>query len=132
MMWRDLQNMFLSPKNRNSLMDQWLGLHAFTAERLSSIPGQGTKIQHAAHYNQEKRGPKSKWKQCTYGAAAAKSPAVYIWYIYVKNKWLLWKGNIHICMYMHQISYKDTQKTSCLKEGKDTLILNLFFLTYYL
>ena len=36
-------------------MGQWLGLHAFTAERLSSIPGQETKKQHATHYNQEKK-----------------------------------------------------------------------------
>ena len=28
----------------NSLVVQWLGLHAFTAEGLGSIPGQGTKI----------------------------------------------------------------------------------------
>ena len=61
-MWHDRQNMFLSPKSRNSLMGQWLGLHAFTAERLSSIPGQGTKIQHATHYNQEKKRSKKQVK----------------------------------------------------------------------
>ena len=31
---------------RNSLAVQWLGLCAFTAEVATSIPGQGTEIQH--------------------------------------------------------------------------------------
>ena len=31
----------------NSLVFQWLGLHAFTAQGLGSIPGQGTKIPKA-------------------------------------------------------------------------------------
>ena len=31
----------------NSTVVQWLGLSAFTAEDLASIPGQGTKIPHA-------------------------------------------------------------------------------------
>ena len=31
-------------KIRNSLVVQWLGFHAFTAEGVSSIPGWGTKI----------------------------------------------------------------------------------------
>ena len=31
----------------NSLMVQWLGLHAFTAKGPGSIPGQGTKIPQA-------------------------------------------------------------------------------------
>ena len=30
-------------KNQNSLMVQWLGLRASTAEATGSIPGQGTK-----------------------------------------------------------------------------------------
>ena len=33
----------------SSLAVQWLGLHAFTAVGLSSIPGQGTKILQAEH-----------------------------------------------------------------------------------
>ena len=37
-------------KDRGStLAVQWLGLHAFTAVGLSSIPGQGTKILQAEH-----------------------------------------------------------------------------------
>ena len=32
------------PLGGNSLTVQWLGLHAFTAEGLGSVPGQGTKI----------------------------------------------------------------------------------------
>ena len=32
------------PNLGNSLVVQWLGLHAFTAEGLDSIPGLGTKI----------------------------------------------------------------------------------------
>ena len=32
----------------NSLVVQWLGLHAFTAKGPGSIPGQGTKIRQAA------------------------------------------------------------------------------------
>ena len=38
----------------NSLVVQWLGLHAFTAEGLSLIPGQGTKIPQASPHGQEK------------------------------------------------------------------------------
>ena len=34
------------PPEGNSLTVQWLGLHAFTAEGLGSIPHQGTKIPH--------------------------------------------------------------------------------------
>ena len=37
----------------NSLVVQWLGLHAFTAEGPGSIPGWGTKIPQAM-----RRGPK--------------------------------------------------------------------------
>ena len=36
-------------------MVQWIELHAFTAEGLGSIPGQGTKIPQAVHYGQKKR-----------------------------------------------------------------------------
>ena len=34
--------------SRNSLVGQWLGLHAFTAKGLGSTPGQGTKTLQAA------------------------------------------------------------------------------------
>ena len=36
-------------------MVQWLGLHAFTAEGLGSIPGQGTKILQAVQCRQKKK-----------------------------------------------------------------------------
>ena len=39
----------------NSLEVQWLGLHAFTAEGLGSIPGQGTKIPQAARRDEKKK-----------------------------------------------------------------------------
>ena len=39
----------------NSLAVQWLGLRAFTAEGLGSIPGQGTKIPHTMWHSQKKR-----------------------------------------------------------------------------
>ena len=40
-------------KCRNSLVVQWLGLHAFTAEGEGSIPGQGTKILQAMQCGQK-------------------------------------------------------------------------------
>ena len=39
----------------NSLVVQWLGLHAFTAEDLGSIPGWGTKIPQAVQNGQKKK-----------------------------------------------------------------------------
>ena len=42
-------------KTRNSLAVQWLGLRAFTAGVTGSIPGQGTKIPHAAQPSQKER-----------------------------------------------------------------------------
>ena len=41
-------------------MVQWLGLHASTARGMGSIPGQGTKIPHAAHHGQKKQKQKQK------------------------------------------------------------------------
>ena len=38
----------------NSLAVQWLGLHAFTAKGMGSIPGQGTKIPQATQYSKNK------------------------------------------------------------------------------
>ena len=38
---------------RNSLMVQWLGLHALTAKGTGSIPGRGTKIPQAMRSNQK-------------------------------------------------------------------------------
>ena len=35
----------------NSLAFQWLGLHAFTAEGMDPIPGQGTKILQTSWYS---------------------------------------------------------------------------------
>ena len=43
------------PNLGNSLVVQWLGLHAFTAEGLGSIPGQRTKIPQAASRGQKKQ-----------------------------------------------------------------------------
>ena len=37
-----------------SLVDQWLGLHAFTAEGVGSIPGRGTKIPQAVQRSKKK------------------------------------------------------------------------------
>ena len=39
----------------NSLVVQWLGLRAFTAEGSGSIPGQGTKIPQAVWQGQKKK-----------------------------------------------------------------------------
>ena len=39
----------------NSLVVQWLGLSAFTAESLGSIPGQGTKILKATQCSKKKK-----------------------------------------------------------------------------
>ena len=38
-----------------SLVGQWLRLHASTAGSAGSIPGQGTKIPHAALLSQKKK-----------------------------------------------------------------------------
>ena len=43
------------PDLGNSLVFQWLGLHAFTAEGPGSIPGQGTKIPQAVSRGQKKK-----------------------------------------------------------------------------
>ena len=39
----------------NSLVVQWLGLSAFTAESLGSIPGRGTKIPQAVRHGKMKK-----------------------------------------------------------------------------
>ena len=39
----------------NSLVVQWLGLCAFTAESLGSVPGWGTKIPQAVRCGQKKK-----------------------------------------------------------------------------
>ena len=49
----DQWNRIESPEN--SLAVQWLGLCAFTAEGMGSIPGQGTKILQAAPHNRKKK-----------------------------------------------------------------------------
>ena len=38
----------------NSLLVQWLGLHAFTAKGMGSIPGRGTKILQAVRHMAKK------------------------------------------------------------------------------
>ena len=45
---------------RNSLVVQWLGLHALTAEGPGSIPGRGTKIPQAVQHG--KKPPKKQNK----------------------------------------------------------------------
>ena len=42
----------------NSLVVQWLGLGAFTAEGLGSTPGWGTKIPQAARCNEKNKNKK--------------------------------------------------------------------------
>ena len=52
----------------NSLAVQWLGLHAFTAKNLGSVPGQETKIPYAAWCSQkEKRNRKKSKTEDNYG-----------------------------------------------------------------
>ena len=41
-------------------MVQWLGLHTFTAEDASSIPGQGTKIPQATQCSKKKKSYRHK------------------------------------------------------------------------
>ena len=45
----------------NSLVVQWLGLHASTAGGPGSIPGWGTKILQAAQHGQKKNPKKLQW-----------------------------------------------------------------------
>ena len=47
---------------RNSLVVQWLGFHALTAEGLGSIPDQGTKMPQAAQHGQG-REEKRDWRR---------------------------------------------------------------------
>ena len=47
--------MWKTKKWVNSLVVQWLGLHAFTAEGAGSIPGRGTKIPQASQHGQKKK-----------------------------------------------------------------------------
>ena len=42
---------------RTSLLVQWFGLHALTAEGMGSIPSQGTQIPQAAWHSQKKKKP---------------------------------------------------------------------------
>ena len=44
------KNIYLKKQLGNFLVVQWLGLQAFTAEGLDSIPGPGTKIPQAAQH----------------------------------------------------------------------------------
>ena len=47
-------------KEGNSLVVQWLGLIAFTAEGPGSFPGRGTKIPQAAQCGQKNKNLKNK------------------------------------------------------------------------
>ena len=49
-----IKELFLKMAFGNSLVVQWLGLSAFTAEGLGSIPGRGTKIPQAVRRGQKK------------------------------------------------------------------------------
>ena len=57
------------PDLGNSLVVQWLGLHAFIAEGPGSIPGQGTKIPQAVSRGQKKK--KSRFYPERYGQLSA-------------------------------------------------------------
>ena len=48
----------------NSLVAQWLGLHAPTAGGPGSIPGWGTKIPHAVQRSQKKKKKDNNKKVC--------------------------------------------------------------------
>ena len=50
MEWIFLAKLILT---ENSLVVQWLGLHALTAEDAGSISGQGTNIPRAMHHDQK-------------------------------------------------------------------------------
>lgn len=45
-----LSEEILWQSNASSLAVQWLGLHSFTAEGLSSVPDHGTKVPQAMQY----------------------------------------------------------------------------------
>ena len=47
---------------RNSLVVQWLGFHALTAEGLDSIPDQSTKMPQTAQHGKEREG-KRDWRR---------------------------------------------------------------------
>ena len=61
----------INPAWRTSLVVQWLGICAFTAGVMGSIPGQGTKIPHAALCSQKKKPPNPIWKK-----TAVRQPSV--------------------------------------------------------
>lgn len=46
--------------NRNSLLVQWLGLHASIAGAVALIPGQGTEVSHVMWHHQKKKKPNNK------------------------------------------------------------------------
>ena len=47
----------LKKNEGNSLVVQWLGLHAFTAKNLGSVPGQETEIPYAAWQPKRRKKP---------------------------------------------------------------------------
>ena len=50
-----MEHVFFVENSGSSLAVQWLGLCAFTAMGLSSIPGQGTKIPQAEWYSPKQK-----------------------------------------------------------------------------
>ena len=56
-----------SKEGGDSLVVQWLGLHALNAEGLGSIPGQGTKIPQALQRSQKNKNLKKKKKESKEG-----------------------------------------------------------------
>ena len=55
------QFFFIKRENRSSLVVQWLRLHASTVGGTSSIPGQRTKIPHAAQCSQKQTNKKNNY-----------------------------------------------------------------------
>ena len=53
---------FKNPKTGNSLVFQWLGLWAFTAKGLGSVPGWGTKIPQATKCGKKKKNTQKNTK----------------------------------------------------------------------
>ena len=52
-LWQNIMEKNIKKKSRTSLVVQWLGLCASSAEDVSLIPGWGTKIPHATWYGQK-------------------------------------------------------------------------------
>ena len=66
--------MKLKVELQNSLVVQWLGLRAFTAKGLGSIPRWGTKIPQAARHSQKKKKKNEKQKLSSARTLRIKKP----------------------------------------------------------